>query len=139
MGQISFWLWQTLVVFQFLLIYSVERWSVYSMDNLLPLISLSFLNHRMSAAGLLPEVLQVSVIVSFSKAGFIKPAISGFSGTPERKITFFFTPYRSHGYKTFDTEHLMFTNCSFSKFILILCMIKICTSIYIILPANVCR
>lgn len=49
----------------------------------IPLISFSFLNQRRSAAGLLPWVMQVRVMWSPSMAGFVRPSISGFSGTPE--------------------------------------------------------
>lgn len=48
-----------------------------------PLTSFSFLNQRRSAAGLLPCVMQVRVMWSPSMAGFVRPSISGFSGTPE--------------------------------------------------------
>lgn len=40
----------------------------------------------MSAAGLLPDVVHVSVTSSPSTAGFVKPVISGFSGTPGTKM-----------------------------------------------------
>lgn len=49
-----------------------------------PLISFSFLNQRRSAAGLLPWVMQVRVMWSPSRAGFVRPLICGFSGTPEK-------------------------------------------------------
>lgn len=48
----------------------------------LPWASLSFRNHRMLAAGLLPEVVHVSVIMSPSMAGLVNPVISGRPGTP---------------------------------------------------------
>lgn len=48
-----------------------------------PSISFSFLNQRRSAAGLLPWVMQVRVMWSPSRAGFVSPLICGFSGTPE--------------------------------------------------------
>lgn len=48
----------------------------------LPWTSLSFLNHRMLAAGLLPEVVHVRVITSPSMAGLVNPVISGRPGTP---------------------------------------------------------
>lgn len=55
-----------------------------------PLTSFSFRNQRRSAAGLLPWVMHVRVMWSPSKAGFVMPSISGFSGTPgkteEREI-----------------------------------------------------
>lgn len=47
-----------------------------------PLISFSFLNQRRSAAGLLPWVMQVRVMWSPSRAGFVRPLICGSSGTP---------------------------------------------------------
>lgn len=55
-----------------------HRWGPY-----VPLISFSFLNQRRSAAGLLPWVMQVRVMWSPSRAGFVRPLICGFSGTPE--------------------------------------------------------
>lgn len=60
-------------------------WINTKLDAFLPLISFSFLNHLMSAAGLLPEVTHVRVMCSPSKAGLVKPLISGFSGTPAEK------------------------------------------------------
>lgn len=48
----------------------------------LPWTSLSFRNHRMLAAGLLPEVVHVRVIMSPSMAGLVNPVISGRPGTP---------------------------------------------------------
>lgn len=48
----------------------------------LPWTSLSFRNHRMLAAGLLPVVVHVSVITSPSIAGLVNPVISGRPGTP---------------------------------------------------------
>lgn len=48
----------------------------------LPWTSLSFLNHWMLAAGLLPEVVHVSVITSPSRAGLVNPVISGRPGAP---------------------------------------------------------
>lgn len=48
----------------------------------LPWTSLSFRNHRMLAAGLLPEVVHVRVITSPSMAGLVNPVISGRPGTP---------------------------------------------------------
>lgn len=48
----------------------------------LPWTSLSFRNHRMLAAGLLPEVVHVRVITSLSMAGLVNPVISGRPGTP---------------------------------------------------------
>lgn len=52
-------------------------------SRFVPLTSFSFLNQRRSAAGLLPWVMQVRVMWSPSMAGFVRPSISGFSGTPE--------------------------------------------------------
>lgn len=48
----------------------------------LPWTSLSFRNHRMLAAGLLPDVVHVRVITSPSIAGLVNPVISGRPGTP---------------------------------------------------------
>lgn len=48
----------------------------------LPWTSLSFRNHRMLAAGLLPDVVHVRVIRSPSMAGLVNPVISGRPGTP---------------------------------------------------------
>lgn len=48
----------------------------------LPWTSLSFRNHRMLAAGLLPVVVHVRVIKSPSMAGLVNPVISGRHGTP---------------------------------------------------------
>lgn len=48
----------------------------------LPWTSLSLRNHRMLAAGLLPEVVHVRVITSPSMAGLVNPVISGRPGTP---------------------------------------------------------
>lgn len=53
----------------------------------IPLTSLSFLNHLMSAAGLLPDVLQVSCILSPSITGEVNPVICGFSGTPNKQTS----------------------------------------------------
>lgn len=53
-----------------------------ALAHALPLISLSFLNHLISAAGLLPDVLHVSCIRSPSMTGDENPLIWGFSGTP---------------------------------------------------------
>lgn len=47
-----------------------------------PWTSLSFRNQRMEAAGLLPDVVHVSVITSPSMAGLVNPVISGLAGTP---------------------------------------------------------
>lgn len=48
----------------------------------LPWTSLSFRSHWILAAGLLPVVVQVSVIMSSSVAGLVIPVISGRAGTP---------------------------------------------------------
>lgn len=64
------------------LCYVSNRDEFHSMAIYIPCTSLSFLNHRMSAAGLLPDVMHVSVTSSPSTAGLVKPVISGFSGTP---------------------------------------------------------
>ncbi len=48
----------------------------------LPWTSLSFRNHRMLAAGLLPDVVHVKVMTSPSVAGLVNPVISGRPGTP---------------------------------------------------------
>lgn len=48
----------------------------------LPWTSLSFRSHWILAAGLLPVVMHVSVIMSPSMAGLVNPVISGRPGTP---------------------------------------------------------
>lgn len=52
----------------------------------LPRTSLSFRNHRILAAGLLPGVVHVRVMVSPSMAGLVIPVISGRPGTPVVEI-----------------------------------------------------
>lgn len=48
----------------------------------LPWTSLSFRNHRILAAGLLPGAVHVSVSTSPSMAGLVNPVMSGRPGTP---------------------------------------------------------
>lgn len=57
----------------------------------LPWTSLSFRSHWILAAGLLPVVVHVSVIMSPSMAGLVNPVISGRPGTPvfSDKLIFF--------------------------------------------------
>lgn len=67
-----------------------ERMHVVTEDTLLceihttclPWTSSSFRNHRMLAAGLLPEVVHIRVTMSPSIAGLENPVISGRTGTP---------------------------------------------------------
>jgi len=57
-------------------------WAQSNKDPRLPWTSLSFRNHLMLAAGLLPDVVHVSVISSPSMAGSVNPVIAGRPGTP---------------------------------------------------------
>lgn len=77
----------------------------------LPWTSLSFRNHRMLAAGLLPNVVHVRVTSSPSRAGLVKPVISGRAGTPEVSGNFIWIIRKDISWITYQNEHMPYKSC----------------------------